>query len=130
METIISANLENREPIKKGEIKMGEEIEKKITEVSEPPAAVPQIAPVKKYTAELIGTMVLVLIGCGSAVIAGQYIRSFRNRFCFRSISIGNGLRNRQHLWLPHKPRHNNFNACRRKNKRKRHNILHCVSML
>jgi aquaporin Z len=28
----------------------------------------------KKYFAELIGTMALVLIGCGSAVIAGQYI--------------------------------------------------------
>ncbi len=28
----------------------------------------------KKYTAELIGTAALVLIGCGSAVIAGQYI--------------------------------------------------------
>ena len=29
------------------------------------------IAPTKKYIAELIGTMVLVLMGCGSAVIAG-----------------------------------------------------------
>ena len=28
----------------------------------------------KKYTAELIGTLVLVLMGCGSAAIAGQYI--------------------------------------------------------
>ena len=28
----------------------------------------------KKYFAELIGTMVLVLMGCGSAVIAGQHI--------------------------------------------------------
>jgi aquaporin Z len=28
----------------------------------------------KKYLAELIGTMTLVLVGCGSAVIAGQYI--------------------------------------------------------
>jgi aquaporin Z len=28
----------------------------------------------KKYLAELIGTMALVLMGCGSAVIAGQYI--------------------------------------------------------
>jgi aquaporin Z len=27
-----------------------------------------------KYLAELIGTMILVLVGCGSAVIAGQYI--------------------------------------------------------
>lgn len=37
--------------------------------------AVPtEIKPTKRYLAELIGTMVLVLMGCGSAVIAGQYI--------------------------------------------------------
>ena len=29
------------------------------------------ITPPKKYLAEFIGTMVLVLMGCGSAVIAG-----------------------------------------------------------
>ncbi len=28
----------------------------------------------KKYWAELIGTFALVLIGCGSAAIAGKYI--------------------------------------------------------
>jgi len=33
-----------------------------------------QITPTKKYVAELIGTMVLVLMGCGSAVIAGYSI--------------------------------------------------------
>ena len=32
------------------------------------------ISPTKKYVAELIGTMVLVLMGCGSAVIAGSYL--------------------------------------------------------
>ena len=32
------------------------------------------ISPTKKYAAELIGTMVLVLMGCGSAVIAGAYL--------------------------------------------------------
>jgi aquaporin Z len=32
------------------------------------------ISPTKKYVAELIGTMVLVLMGCGSAVIAGSAI--------------------------------------------------------
>ena len=32
------------------------------------------ITPTKKYVAELIGTMVLVLIGCGSAVVAGYAI--------------------------------------------------------
>ena len=46
------------------------EVEKKLTEVPNPPPATPQIIPIKKYIAELIGTMVLVLIGCGSAVIA------------------------------------------------------------
>jgi len=30
--------------------------------------------PITKYTAELIGTMILVTMGCGSAVIAGSYI--------------------------------------------------------
>ena len=30
------------------------------------------VTPAKKYLAELIGTMVLVLMGCGSAVIAGR----------------------------------------------------------
>jgi aquaporin Z len=58
----------------RGKRKMSEEVEKKLTEVPQPPAAVPQIMPIKKYTAELIGTMVLVLLGCGSAVIAGQYV--------------------------------------------------------
>jgi aquaporin Z len=33
-----------------------------------------QITPTKKYVAELIGTMVLVLMGCGSAAIAGSYL--------------------------------------------------------
>jgi glycerol uptake facilitator-like aquaporin len=34
-------------------------------------AVTPEISTSKKYIAELIGTMVLVLMGCGSAVIAG-----------------------------------------------------------
>ena len=34
------------------------------------------ISPMKKYAAELIGTMVLVLMGCGSAVIAGGNLRN------------------------------------------------------
>ena len=41
----------------------------------ERPASIPlEINPYKRYTAELIGTMVLVLIGCGSAAIAGSNI--------------------------------------------------------
>ena len=37
----------------------------------------------KKYWAELIGTLVLVLIGCGSAVIAGKYIGFLGIAFAF-----------------------------------------------
>jgi aquaporin Z len=61
------------------------EIEKKLTEVPSPPSAVPQINPMKKYVAELIGTLVLVLMGCGSAVIAGGNIQNV-------GISFGFGL--------------------------------------
>jgi aquaporin Z len=43
------------------------------------------ITPMKKYFAELIGTMVLVLMGCGSAVIAG-------NAIGFSGISFAFGL--------------------------------------
>lgn len=38
---------------------------------------------VKKYLAELIGTFALVFIGCGSAVIAGQYIGFLGISFAF-----------------------------------------------
>jgi aquaporin Z len=50
---------------------MSEQVEGKITEISSssPPAA-PQTSPIKKYIAELIGTMVFVLIGCGTVVVA------------------------------------------------------------
>ena len=37
----------------------------------------------KKYWAELIGTLFLVLIGCGSAVIAGEYIGFLGISFAF-----------------------------------------------
>lgn len=37
----------------------------------------------KKYTAEMIGTMVLVLMGCGSAVIAGSHIGFLGISFAF-----------------------------------------------
>jgi len=59
------------------------EMEKTINKIPEPPAAVPQISPIKKYLAELIGTMVLVLIGCGSAVIALSGIGYFGVAFAF-----------------------------------------------
>jgi len=38
---------------------------------------------VRKYAAELIGTCALVLVGCGSAVIAGQYIGFLGISFAF-----------------------------------------------
>jgi aquaporin Z len=69
--------------LKMEKIEMGEEIEKKLTEVPSPPAAVPQITPMKKYIAELIGTMILVLVGCGSAVIAGGNIQNVGISFAF-----------------------------------------------
>ena len=37
----------------------------------------------KKYVAEMIGTMVLVLMGCGSAVIAGAEIDYLGIAFAF-----------------------------------------------
>lgn len=50
----------------------------------EKPASVPtQIKPLTRYTAELIGTMVLVLMGCGSAVIAGYNIGFLGISFAF-----------------------------------------------
>jgi aquaporin Z len=42
-----------------------------MTEVERPISVPESIKPTTRYLAELIGTMVLVLIGCGSAVIAG-----------------------------------------------------------
>ncbi len=50
----------------------------------ERPASVPiYIRPMTRYAAELIGTMVLVLMGCGSAVIAGYYIGNLGVSFAF-----------------------------------------------
>src|SRR5450759_3736289 len=45
-----------------------------MTEIEKPVTIPISISPTKKYVAELIGTMVLVLMGCGSAVIAGSYL--------------------------------------------------------
>jgi aquaporin Z len=51
---------------------------------SEEKISVPyQIPPMKRYIAELTGTMVLVLMGCGSAVIAGSYIGYLGISFAF-----------------------------------------------
>jgi aquaporin Z len=42
-----------------------------------------ETSSVKKYAAELIGTFALVFVGCGSAVIAGQYIGFLGISFAF-----------------------------------------------
>jgi aquaporin Z len=62
---------------------MSQETEKTLTTMPHQPPAVSQITPIKKYVAELIGTMVLVLMGCGSAVIAGQYVGYLGIAFAF-----------------------------------------------
>jgi aquaporin Z len=43
----------------------------------------PEISITKKCVAELIGTMVLVLMGCGSAIIAGIYVGALGVAFAF-----------------------------------------------
>ena len=42
-----------------------------------------EVADSKKYTAELVGTFVLVFIGCGSATLAGKYIGFVGISFAF-----------------------------------------------
>ncbi len=50
----------------------------------EQPASVPtQIKPITRYLAELIGTMILVLMGCGSVVLASYYIGNVGVAFAF-----------------------------------------------
>jgi aquaporin Z len=43
----------------------------------------PQVSAEKKYLAEFLGTMVLVLLGCGSAVIAGYNVQYLGISFAF-----------------------------------------------
>ena len=71
---------------------MKSEVEKKINEVPEQPPATPQIEPIKKYIAELIGTMVLVLIGCGAAVTAGLAGHVFGFNIGYLGIALAFGL--------------------------------------
>ncbi len=51
--------------------------------VSEKISVPTQITPIKRYLAELIGTMVLVLMGCGAAVIAGYAVGYVGIAFAF-----------------------------------------------
>lgn len=56
----------------------------------ERPASVPvEIKPMTRYLAELIGTMVLVLMGCGSAAIAGTYVGNVGISFAFGIAVLG-----------------------------------------
>lgn len=68
--------------LRKQRAKLEKETES-LGEVENTVAITPEINATKKYVAELIGTMVLVLMGCGSAVIAGYYIGNLGIAFAF-----------------------------------------------
>lgn len=62
----------------------------------------------KKYIAEMIGTMVLVLMGCGSAVFAGSVTGTVgaggngRRSFGIRSFSGSDGVCYRRNFGMSH----------------------------
>ena len=56
----------------------------------------------KKYLAELVGTFILVLFGCGTAVVAGDKVGSPGNRLRVWSCADRRGLWHRPHLRLPY----------------------------
>ncbi|MCW3999807.1 MAG: aquaporin Z [Candidatus Bathyarchaeota archaeon] len=60
-----------------------------MTEVEKPASVPEQIKPTSRYVAELIGTMILVFIGCGSAVAAGGFIGT---QFAYLSIAFAFGI--------------------------------------
>lgn len=69
------------------------EAENKMNDVSLPAMSVPEvITPMKRYVAELIGTMVLVLIGCGSAVTASLASSAFGYDIGYLGIAFAFGL--------------------------------------
>ena len=49
----------------------------------------------KKYLAELVGTFILVLFGCGTAVVAGDKVGVLGIAFAFRFCADRRGLRHR-----------------------------------
>ena len=59
----------------------------------------------KKYFAEMVGTFILVLFGCGTAVVAGDKVGILGIAFAFGLALIGGSLRNRTHLRLPYQSR-------------------------
>lgn len=59
----------------------------------------------KKYLAEMIGTMVLVFIGCGSAIFnggCGTPAQVFDGSDSFWRIGCGYGIYHRWHIGLPY----------------------------
>ena len=65
--------------------------------------------PMKKYVAELIGTMVLVLLGCGSAVFAGgvaDTVGAGVGGHGIRSFCHRHGIYHRKHFRLSHQSGH------------------------
>ena len=56
----------------------------------------------KKYIAEMIGTMVLVLMGCGSAVFAGSVTGTVGASFGIRSFSGSDGVCYRRNFGMSH----------------------------
>lgn len=58
----------------------------------------------KKYLAEMVGTMVLVLMGCGSAIFNGGCGSPAQVLMVAMAFGCGNGLYNWRHIGLPHQP--------------------------
>ena len=56
----------------------------------------------KKYLAEAVGTFILVLFGCGTAVVAGDKVGVVGIAFAFGLCAHRRGLRHWAHLRLPH----------------------------
>ena len=67
--------------------------EEKAAEATVPPKVMTQTSPIKKYVAELIGTMVLVLIGCGSAVMVNMaYVTYLGYNLGYIGIALAFGI--------------------------------------
>ena len=83
----------------------------------------------RKYIAELLGTMVLVLLGCGSAVFAGGVARNRNNRssISFRFICCSYGILHRKHIRMPHKSGHYIRGMDERQDGYQRCVHVHCV---
>ena len=64
----------------------------------------------KKYIAEMIGTCVLVLMGCGAAALAGGSIGWLGVSLAF-GLSVMVMVYAIGPIWLPHQPRHHACHA-------------------